>query len=393
MQIAPNVFSVGVSNPTMRIFDIVMKTEYGTSYNAYIVKGTDKIALVEGSHLGFVESSTENVTEVCDIKKIDYLIVNHTEPDHSGSVRYLVENNPDIMIFGTAACIKNLDNIVRIPFNRTVVKDGDTIDLGGKSLVFAVAPNIHWPDTMVTYLPEDKILFSCDFLGAHFAEPTMYVHKAYRKDLYEQEFQNYFNAIMRPFSKFVVRALDRIKDFDIEMICPSHGPIMLKNEAEVAIAKYREWATPVAKDKKSVSVFYVSAYGYTRELAEYLTDKLNSKGLDVHTFDVIQHDAHELAEHLEADALVFGSPTINRAVLKPVIDLVSSIDAIEASGKPFATFGCFGWTGEACEQLNERCQSIKMKKICDSVRSQFAPTDEVFAQLDAMADQIAQTLA
>lgn len=392
MKIADNVYYVGVSNPTLRVFDIIMCTEYGTTYNSYLVKGADKTALIDGAHKGFEANFQENVEAITDFANIDCMVVNHTEPDHSGAIRLVIEKNPDIVVYGTAACLKNLDNIVRLPFNRVAVKDGDTLELGGKTLTFCVSPNIHWPDTMMTYLAEDKILFSCDFLGAHFAEPTMYVHKAYKKELYEKEFKVYYDAIMGPFAKFVIRALDRIKDLDIALVCPSHGPMIMGGDIQVAMDTYRKWATPEEKTDKTVAIYYVSAYGYTRQMCQYLAEKLEAKGLVVSAFDVIKTDAADIAAHLEDDCLVFGSPTLNRAALKPVLDVISSIDAVGAAGRPYATLGCFGWSGEACAQLNDRCNSIKMKQVGESVRSQFTPTDEVWAQLDTLADQIAETV-
>lgn len=392
MKIADNVYYVGVSNPTLRVFDIIMCTEYGTTYNSYLVKGADKTALIDGAHKGFEANFQENVEAITDFANIDYMVVNHTEPDHSGAIRLVIEKNPDIVVYGTAACLKNLDNIVRLPFNRVAVKDGDTLELGGKTLTFCVSPNIHWPDTMMTYLVEDKILFSCDFLGAHFAEPTMYVHKAYKKELYEKEFKVYYGAIMGPFAKFVIRALDRIKDLDIALVCPSHGPMIMGGDIQVAMDTYRKWATPEEKTDKTVAIYYVSAYGYTRQMCQYLAEKLEAKGLVVSAFDVIKTDAADIAAHLEDDCLVFGSPTLNRAALKPVLDVISSIDAVGAAGRPYATLGCFGWSGEACAQLNDRCNSIKMKQVGESVRSQFTPTDEVWAALDTLADQIAETV-
>lgn len=392
MKIADNVYYVGVSNPTLRVFDIIMCTEYGTTYNSYLVKGADKTALIDGAHKGFEANFQENVEAITDFANIDYMVVNHTEPDHSGAIRLVIEKNPDIVVYGTAACLKNLDNIVRLPFNRVAVKDGDTLELGGKTLTFCVSPNIHWPDTMMTYLAEDKILFSCDFLGAHFAEPTMYVHKAYKKELYEKEFKVYYDAIMGPFAKFVIRALDRIKDLDIALVCPSHGPMIMGGDIQVAMDTYRKWATPEEKTYKTVAIYYVSAYGYTRQMCQYLAEKLEAKGLVVSAFDVIKTDAADIAAHLEDDCLVFGSPTLNRAALKPVLDVISSIDAVGAAGRPYVTLGCFGWSGEACAQLNDRCNSIKMKQVGESVRSQFTPTDEVWAALDTLADQIAETV-
>ncbi len=392
MKIANDVYYVGVANPSLRVFDIIMATEYGTTYNSYLVKGTEATAVIDGAHKGYEQNFVENVEAITPLSSIKYLVVNHTEPDHSGSIRLLIEKNPDIVVYGTAACLKNLDNIVRAPFNRVAVKDGDTLDLGGKTLTFCVSPNIHWPDTMMTYLAEDKMLFSCDFLGAHYAEPTMYAHKAYRHNLYEKEFKVYYQAIMGPFAKSVLRALDRIKDLDIETVCPSHGPMLQGEDIVAAKAKYLEWSTPEEKTTKTAAIYYVSAYGYTRRMAAYLAEKLTALGVEVASFDIIKSDAGEMAAHLEDGCLLFGSPTLNRAALKPVLDTISTIDAVGAAGRPFATFGDFGWSGEACAQLNERCASIKMKQVGESVRAQFEPTDEVYAQLDELAAQVAAAI-
>ena len=394
MKIRDNVYYVGVANPTLRVFDIIMATKYGSTYNSYLVKGTEKTALIDGAHKGFEDTFVRNVEEITDFKSIDYLVVNHTEPDHSGAIRLVVERNPDIMILGTAACIKNLNAILAgLDYNHTIVKNGETLDLGGKTLTFYATPNVHWPDTMMTYLNEDKMIFTCDFLGCHFAEPTMYVETAYKKELYIDELKVYYDAIMGPFGPFVLRALDVMKKLDIEVVCPSHGPMLTGDDITFAMDRYAEWATPAAKDKKTVAIYYVSAYGYTRGMCQYLADKLTEKGIEVSAFDIIKTEQAELAAHLGDDCLVFGSPTINRAVLKPVIDMVSCIDAISAPKRPYATLGDFGWTGEACAQLNERLDSLKMKQVGESVRCRFTPTDETYAQLDELAQQIADTIA
>ncbi len=393
MKINDHLYSVGVSNPTLRVFDIIMATQYGTSYNSYLVLGDNKKALIDGSHNGFEETWFRNIEEVTPVDSIDYLIINHTEPDHSGGVCRILERNPDVVIYGTTAALKNLDAIVQCEFNRVTIKGGETLDLGGRTLEFITAPNVHWPDTMLTWCPEEKTLFPCDFLGAHFAEPTGYVDTVYKRELYDGEFLNYYNAIMGPFPNFVRKALDKIKDLDIELIAPSHGPMHRGEDIKIAIDKYKEWSAVKESDKKTVSVIYVSAYGYTRSMSQYLAEKLEEKGLDVYIADVIKTDEAELAAHLGADCLVFGSPTINRAALKPIWDTISSIDTVNSGGKPFATIGCYGWSGEACGQLNERLKGIKMVQVGESVRSRFAPTDDTWKELDNLAAAIAEKLS
>lgn len=392
MKLSNKVTFVGVLNPALRVFDIIMRTEYGTSYNAYLVKGSEKTALIDASHESFKEVFFDNVEAVSAIEDIDYLIVNHTEPDHSGAIRFLLEKNPDIEIYGTHATLNNLKAITGMEFKENKVADGDTLSLGDATLTFLVSPNIHWPDTMMTWLEEDGILFSCDFLGAHYAEPTMRMEGMVYPKHYLPEFENYYAGIMGPFKPFVLKALDRIADLPIQYVAPSHGPVLNAEEAKEAMHRYREWSTPVEKDRKTVAIYYVSAYGYTKDMATYLAEKLESKGFNVVNFDIIKEEEGTIAAHLGADALLFGSPTINRAALKPVQDVISSIDAVGAVGKPYATFGCYGWSGEAVGQLNNRLNDIKMKQVGESVRSRFMPTNETYAELDALADAIAQAL-
>lgn len=392
MKLTDKVTFVGVLNPALRVFDIIMRTEYGTSYNAYLVKGSEKTALIDASHESFKDNFIANVEAEVAIEDIDYLIVNHTEPDHSGAIRYLLEKKPDLEIYGTHATLNNLKAITGLDFTGHKVADGETLSLGDATLTFMVAPNIHWPDTMMTWYEEEGILFSCDFLGAHYAEPTMRMETMVYPKHYLPEFHYYYAGIMGPFKPFVLKALDRVESLPIAYVAPSHGPILNAEEAKNAMALYREWSTPVEKEKKSVAIYYVSAYGYTQQMAEYLAEKLEAKGLDVAAFDIIKEDEATLAGHLEADALLFGSPTINRAALKPVWDVISSIDAVTAANKPYATFGCYGWSGEAVGQLNDRLNGIKMKQAGESVRSRFMPTDDTYAELDALADQVAQAL-
>lgn len=394
MKIKEHLYSVGVQNPTLRIFDIIMATKYGTTYGSYLVMGDNKKALIEGSHSGFEEIWFNNIEEVTPLDSIDYLVINHTEPDHSFAVAAFLEKNPNVTVIGSVAAINNLKAITNKDFPSQVVKGEDRLDLGGRSLVFKTSPNVHWPDTMITYCPELKALFPCDFLGAHFCEPTERLETCLKKELYDIEFANYYWSIMNPFPAAVRNALAYVDSLDIDVVCPSHGPTFGEPYLTEAKDKYREWsAEPKADGKKSVAIFYVSAYGFTRQMSKYLADKLVEKGLDVFIADIIKHDEADLLPHLSADALVFGSPTINRAALKPVWDLISSIDAVNAKGKPFATLGDYGWTGEACDQLNDRLTGLKMKQAGESVKHRFTPTDDTYKELDRLADNLAAALA
>jgi flavorubredoxin len=241
-QIKNNIYAVGILNPNMRIFDIVMKTEYGTSYNAYIVKG-DKIALIDASHNKFSDKFIENISEVCNPKDIDYIIVNHCEPDHTGSLVNVLKLATKSKIYATTAGAIYLKNITNIPnLEIHVIKDNETLDLGqNKTLQFISAPLLHWPDSMFTYLQQDKVIFTCDFLGSHYCEPYIFDKNIKYVDDYKSALKNYFDCIFGPFLPYVKNGLDKISKLSIDYVCNSHGPILSKDgQLPYVIEKYTE---------------------------------------------------------------------------------------------------------------------------------------------------------
>lgn len=374
-----NIYSIGVLNPSLRVFDIIMKTEFGTTYNAYLIKG-QKNALIETVHENFFDEYLENIESLIEIKDIDYIILNHTEPDHTGSVRRLLELNPDITVISTAPGSKYVSGISNSKIKAQIVKNNDTLDLGnGKVLKFIIAPFLHWPDSMFTYLENDSILFSCDFLGAHYCEPRIIdTHIKYYSD-YADAFQYYFEAIFGPFKKSVLDGLDKIKDLNIDMICTSHGPVLTEN-IDKAKTKYRSWCEEALKpnENKKCLILYVSAYGYTKKLAETAYDKLKAEtNCDVDIINIIEESLFVIKEKLEkADAIMIGSPTINRDALKPVWDVLSITDAIINRGKPVAVFGSYGWSGEAVGMIKNRLESLGLKVIDDGLRVNFNPDQD-----------------
>ncbi len=390
-QLKDNIFYIGSINPNLRVFDIIMKTDYGTSYNAYLIKG-EKVALVETVHDKFGKKYLDEVSELTDVSKIDYVIFNHTEPDHSGSLVKLLELNPDIKVVGTTAAIKNLGAITNTAFESMPVKTGDTLDLGnGMVLEFILSPNLHWPDTMFTYLKSAKTVFTCDFLGAHYCEPSVTDEEIADPDLYWGSFKGYYTAIMGPFKKFVLDGLDKLSALDFDMVCTSHGPV-LKNNIKKCMELYREWSKPEEKEK-TATIFYVSAYGYTREMAHILEKALNEKGIKTNSYDIICHDYAELASKIEhSSALLFGSPTINRDALKPVWDLMSMIDAISNRGKPTLIFGSYGWSGEACKLLSERATGLSLKVFEKMPKVNFKPSEKDREELLQIAEEFSATI-
>ena len=386
-----NIYYIGTLNPNMRVFDIIMKTEYGTSYNSYLIKG-EKTAIIETVHDRFSKLFFDDIEEITSSEKIDYIIFNHTEPDHSGSLAKLIEKNPQIKVYGTSAAIRNLTNITNIPFESVTVKTGDTLDLGnGMVLEFVTAPNLHWPDSMFTYLREQKTVFTCDFLGSHYCEPAIIDEDISYPEAYWSAFENYFTAIMGPFKKFVLEGIRKLEALDFDMVCTSHGPVLKKNIAKT-MQLYKEWSTP-KEHEKTATIFYVSAYGYTKAMAETIEAQLNELGIKTKSYDIICHDYSEFPELIEnSDALLFGSPTINRDALKPVWDVLSMVDAVSNRGKPVMFFGSYGWSGEACKLLEERAKGLSLKVFEKSPRIVFKPSDSELEEVKITAKEFAETL-
>lgn len=381
VRITDDIYYVGVLNPNLRVFDIVMVTEYGTSYNSYVVKGSEKTAVIEAAHVDYFDYYLTNLQETLDINSIDYIIMNHNEPDHSGAVAKLLKINPNITVVATQAGAIYLKNIINDPnFKVQIVKDGDSISLGNKTLKFIKAPFLHWPDTMFTWLEEEKVLFPCDFLGAHYCEPQIMDTLCKKNPAYNSAFKGYYDAIFSPFKKYVLDGLDKIKDLDIQMACTSHGPVLTKEgKLQYTLDKYLEWSTEKSSDIKDIPIFYCSAYGNTEKVAHCIAEGIREVCDDVcvETFDIIKHDMGELGAKLNNSyAFLIGSPTLNKDAVPPVWQLLSHVDAINISNKKAAIFGSYGWSGEAFNNLSGRLTGLKVDLYSEMFKVNLVVSEE-----------------
>lgn len=394
IKLSESVYSVGVLNPSLRVFDIVMESRYGTSYNAYVIKG-EKNVLIDTVHVDYFDEYVENIQSVVgDLSAIDCLIVNHTEPDHSGSVAKLLELIPGLTVYCTNPAKKYLSAIANREFSCTVVKQGDSVELGGgRALSFIIAPLLHWPDTMMTWYADEKMLFTCDFLGAHFCEPTMFEEKLHYGKEYLEQFRYYYDCIFGPFKPYVIAGLDKIKDLGIKTVCPSHGPILTKNIAE-RMDDYRKWSTPAEQSGKKMLIVYASAYKYTALLAAAAFEAVKNKdGLSAECLDIVTTPLSEIAAKAnEADALLVGSCTINRDAPKHVWDVLASIDAINTKSKPAGAFGSYGWSGEAVGMIRSRLSELKFSFVGDGVRVNFKPDENDLNIIKAYALEVAEKI-
>ncbi len=375
-----DVYWVGVRDPELRIFDAVMTTDVGTSYNAYLIKGREKTALMEVCEDKFFDQYLDNVKNVASLADIDYLIMNHTEPDHSEAVAKLIKLLPDLTVIGSPTALSFLREITNKKFKSREVNDGDQLELGGKTLRFISAPFLHWPDTIYTYLEEDQILFTCDSFGSHYPDERLF------NDLMESNFltpyKEYFDAIIGPFKPYVLEALDKIKDIPLQMVAPGHGPV-LRRDIDRYIDLYRQWSTRASipkTDKPKIVLAYMSIYGFTKMLADSIVDGIGSMGdFEIKSYCLIEDQLDDpklldrVAEDLlDASGFLIGSNTVNGDALPQVWKLLGRLSPITHGDKVAMAFGSYGWSGEAVPSIENRLQALRMQVI-PGLRVNFKP--------------------
>lgn len=377
LKLRDNFYWAGILDDTLRVFDIIMYTEFGTTYNSYVYKTGDKVILFETAKAKFFDDYLRELKEQVDVTKIDYLVVNHTEPDHAGSVEALLDLNPQLKIIATPTAINFLKHIVNRDFCSIAVKDNQEMKIGNATLRFLHVPNLHWPDTMYTYLEEEQILVTCDSFGSHYALPEILVSKVTNEADYWKATRYYFDCIIGPFKPFMLKALARVRELDISMICTGHGPV-LDTGIDKMLNTYEEWCTVINPNpKKTVVMPYVSAYGYTGQLAEEIAKGIRESGdIEVRTYDMVTADQGKVLEELGfADGILFGTPTIVGEALKPIWDLTTSIFAGTHGGKLASAFGSYGWSGEGVPHIIERLKQLKMRVPDNGFRVRFKPSE------------------
>lgn len=390
--ITKDIWWVGVQNPSLRVFDVIMRTEWGTSYNSYLVKGEEKTALIDSVRDGFFEEQLTGLRQICEPEKIDYIICNHTEPDHSGSLQQMLEMAPNAVVVCSRAAKMLIKELLNRDFECLVVGDGDSIDLGNKKISFVSAPYLHWPDTIFTYVEEDAFLSSCDAFGFHFSAPEVFDDLTTLSDEMIASQKYYFDVIMSPFKPFVLQAIDKIKDLKIDVIGPSHGPV-LRKEPWCAVERYKAWAQPVVNTPPKLYIGYVSCYGYTTKLAQQVYEGALSTGIaDVYMEDISLVEKCVATEKITcADAVALGSPTLNRDVLPPVTEAMAELCSYLMKGKPTAVFGTYGWSGEATKFMQQRLENLGAKVI-GAAKAKMNPSEVELKEAYDLGVQLAETL-
>ena len=384
---------VGALDPGLKRFDVIMETKFGTSYNAYLVQGTKKTVLIDTVKDGFLSQSIGLIRKLIDPADIDYILLQHVEPDHSGSIAQLLELAPQARILCSKAASLYLPHIANRELPIDVVKDGDVLDLGGRTLRCISAPFLHWPDTMFTYDDASGALFTCDAFGCHFSPE--HILESLTDERFKEARRYYYDCIVSPFAPHVTRAIAHVEELKlpkISAILPSHGPV-LDRDPMGAVALYAGWAkerTPLSGDR--VFIGYVTCYGYTRAMADKLAACLQERGAKVDIKDLADISPEEAAAYIhQADVLAIGSPTVNADSLPPVWAALSHISVPIVRSRTAVAFGSFGWSGEAVPMVEQRLIGLGYKVI-GTVKSRFKPETAVLDEMSVLADKIAAVM-
>ncbi len=402
INIAPGVHWIGALDPGLRSFDMILRTANGTTYNAYAVRGSDGVAIIDTVKAEFADEFFARLAHVARLEEIRVIVLNHLEPDHTGALPELLRRAPQARLIiskRAPAMLKALLKPTEDQLDYEVVDTGDEVSLGDRRLRFLNTPYLHWPDTQCTYLVEQQVLFSGDVFGCHHCDLRLFND---RVGEFRFSFDYYYAHIMRPFKSHVRDALKLIEPLPLTLIAPAHGPI-LRERPRRYVTRYRELSSSgegfdrpfEANDQPaSLIVFYLSAYGSTTRMAEAVQAGAEAvPGLRVSLYDL---EGSEIAPFIdlieEADALAFGSPTVNGDAVKPIWDLLSSLGGISLRGKIGAAFGSYGWSGEAVPMIEDRLRGLKMRVPVSGLRLQLTPTAAELDACRAFGRQIAEAM-
>jgi flavorubredoxin len=382
-EIKRGIYFVGAVDWDRRLFDSLIPLPDGTSYNSYFIKGSEKTALVDTVDPTMTQVLVNHLNEL-KVKTLDYLIANHAEQDHSGSIPQILERYPEAKLVCTPRCKGMLIDLLLVAEDRFVtVEDKETISLGDRTLEFIHAPWVHWPETMVTYLREDRILFSCDFFGSHLATSNLYMTD--EGQVYEAA-KRYYAEIMMPFRTNIQKNLEKIKDYPIAIIAPSHGP--MHEKPEFIIKAYHSWAFD--EPKNIVVLPYVSMHGSTRTMVAFFVKALAQRGVMVKQFDLTVTDLGKLAMSLvDAATIVVGVPTVLAGPHPNAVYAVFLANALRPNLKLATIIGSYGWGGKTVETLTALMPNLKVE-ILDPVLVKGYPREADFQVLENLAETIAR---
>ena len=380
-EIKNNIFYCGLNDCDRRIFDELIPLEHGTSYNSYLVKGSEKTAIIDTM---YPPKTKEYLKRLSDnqIGKVDYIIANHGEQDHSGSIPALLEKYPNAIVLTNPKVAENIKNMLFVPEEKIrEIADGEEVSLGDKTLKFIFAPGVHWPDTMFTYAKEDNVIFTCDFLGAHYTFSDVFAPEGLEL---EKSAKRYYAEIMMPFRMMCKKYTKMIKEMNVDMVLPSHGPVY-KNP-DYILDLYTDWTSDAPKNL--VALPYVSMYESTKEMVDYLSEKLEAKGIKTFKFDMVEDDLGDLAMTLVDCATIVMGTSMVLAGPHPVSVNVAYIASVLRPKAKFASLiGSYGWGGKLFDLIAQILAPLKLDLI-EPLQVKGKPKEDAYKKLDEMAESI-----
>lgn len=379
IKIAENVYKIGALDWNRRLFDSLIPIPKGTTYNSYWVEGKEKTALIDTVEPAMWEVLEDQISKAT---RLDYIVSNHAEQDHSGCIPNVLQRFPKAKVVTNSKAKGMIMDLLSIEESQfQIVNDGDSLDLGGKTLRFALTPWVHWPETMVTYLEEDKILFSCDFFGSHLASSKIYADEDY--EVYDAA-KRYYAEIMMPFAREVAKNMEKVSKWNIQLIAPSHGPMY--NKPEFIFNAYKEWISD--KPKNKAIVVYISMHGSIQKMAQYLTSALADKGVEVKLYDLTVMDLGEVAMDLvDAATIVMGTPVVLGGAHPNALYAAYLVNLLQPKLKFAGFLSSFGWGGKAIRDLQDNLNRLKVE-ILPVITSKGSPKNDAFHGLDELAETI-----
>lgn len=378
----PGIYALTAIDWDRKLFDELVPLPEGTSYNAYVVVGSEKTALIDSAHASMTEGFIQAFQSL-GIQHLDYIVSNHAEPDHSGSIPAVLALHPEAKVLANAKCRSLLIASLGLkPEVFTLIKDKQTVSLGDKTLRFMWVPWVHWPDTTFTYVEEDRTLFSCDFLGAHLATSDLYADDEARV---ERAARMYYAEIMMPFRSHVMKYVDLLATMDIELIAPSHGPVYRR--PEFILSRYRNWAGDATR--QAIVIPYLSMYESTAKMVAYLIDRLMDKKLSVQPFNVVDLDSGRFAASLvDASTIVFASPTVLDGPHPAMAAAAYLVNALKPKARYASMIGSYGWGNDAMQNsLAKMLPDLKVEWLPPVVTGGTPKADD-FTNLDRLAEEI-----
>jgi flavorubredoxin len=377
VKIKNNIFWVGKVDWELRQFHgDEYSTHRGSSYNSYLIQ-EEKVGIIDTVWSPFAEEYVNNLSKEIDLNKIDFVVANHAEVDHSGALPALMERIPDKPIYCTENGVKSLKGHFHKDWNFNPVKTGDKLSVGNKELIFIQAPMLHWPDSMFCYLTGDNILFSNDAFGQHYATEFLFNDLVDQSELFEECIKYYAN-ILTPFSSLVAKKIEEVLGFNlpVDIICTSHGVVWRDNPTQI-VEKYVEWADGYKENQ--ITIIYDTMWAGTRAMAESLKDGIKQADgeVNVKLFNVAKSDKNDIiTEIFKSKAIAIGSPTINKGILTSIASLLEEIRGLSFKNKKAFAFGCYGWSGESVKMISDSLQHAGFEVVNDGIKALWNPDDE-----------------